>query len=335
MVVRVNEHRDIDLAYVEKLEQELAQLRELVKAVEVVPQKTLSGQDEEEDHEEDDETLTRDSSSSVAQLQAKIVALMRVNAELQSLAREKHDSRRHASTQDDVVALEHEVANLKEKNQRMADIIGRMKELSDEFFAFEIEEEDLKTQLDSLLRFHKRVLPTAITARSSTPKASSSCTTPLGPTTNLRNTTPPKLESSSTFRVRTKTGKTTTTTDRLLTDHPHPHHGARVSDGGRRLKSEREIEAELAQAKRAMKKQAKLQSWLMEKEKRELARIQSEQQEFEHQRKQQSQRDAKFFKRAKAVKEKLSRQAPSLNDDDDNDDDMDMTSTSNNHRHEE
>ena len=72
--------------------------------------------------------------------------------------------------------------------------------------------------------------------------------------------------------------------------------------------SEEDMRQELVQAERQMRKQAKLQSWLLEKEKREMAKLEAEQQALDNQRKVQSLRDAKFFRRAKAVKDKLRQQ---------------------------
>lgn len=65
------------------------------------------------------------------------------------------------------------------------------------------------------------------------------------------------------------------------------------------------MEKELELSRKAIEKQQKLQSWLVEKERRELLKLQQEQQFIEEQRRQASEKDAKFFRHAAATKRKL------------------------------
>lgn len=67
------------------------------------------------------------------------------------------------------------------------------------------------------------------------------------------------------------------------------------------IDSERELEL----SRKAIEKQQKLQNWLIEKEKRELLKLQQEQEYMDEQRRSQAERDAKFFKHAQATKKKL------------------------------
>jgi kinesin family protein 3/17 len=66
-----------------------------------------------------------------------------------------------------------------------------------------------------------------------------------------------------------------------------------------------DVEKELALSRKAIEKQTKLQNWLIEKEKRELLKLQQEQQFFEEQRRAAAAKDAKFYKHAAATKKKL------------------------------
>lgn len=65
------------------------------------------------------------------------------------------------------------------------------------------------------------------------------------------------------------------------------------------------MEKELEQSRKAVEKQQKLQNWLIEKERRELAKLQMEQQFVDDQRRMLAEQDAKFYKHAAATKKKL------------------------------
>lgn len=66
-----------------------------------------------------------------------------------------------------------------------------------------------------------------------------------------------------------------------------------------------DAEKELERARKAIDKQTKLQNWLIEKEKRELLKLQHEQQFIDEQRRVAAEKDAKFYKHAAAAKKKL------------------------------
>lgn len=65
------------------------------------------------------------------------------------------------------------------------------------------------------------------------------------------------------------------------------------------------MEKELELSRKAIEKQTKLQNWLIEKEKRELLKLQQEQQFVDEQRRLVAEKDAKFYKHAAAAKKKL------------------------------
>lgn len=65
------------------------------------------------------------------------------------------------------------------------------------------------------------------------------------------------------------------------------------------------MEKELELSRKAIEKQTKLQNWLVEKEKRELLKLQQEQQFIDEQRRLTAEKDAKFYKHAAAAKKKL------------------------------
>jgi kinesin family protein 3/17 len=64
-------------------------------------------------------------------------------------------------------------------------------------------------------------------------------------------------------------------------------------------------ERELELSRKAVEKQQKLQNWLLEKERRELLKLQQEHEFADEQRRALAERDAKFFKHAQAAKKKL------------------------------
>lgn len=66
-----------------------------------------------------------------------------------------------------------------------------------------------------------------------------------------------------------------------------------------------DVEKELELSRKAIEKQTKLQNWLIEKEKRELLKLQQEQQFIDEQRRLAAEKDAKFYKHATATKKKL------------------------------
>lgn len=70
-----------------------------------------------------------------------------------------------------------------------------------------------------------------------------------------------------------------------------------------------DVEKELALSRKAIEKQTKLQNWLIEKEKRELLKLQHDQQFIDEQRRVAAEKDAQFHKHAAAAKKKLRLQA--------------------------
>ncbi|OQS07964.1 kinesin, partial [Thraustotheca clavata] len=156
-------------------------------------------------------------------------------------------------------------------------ILMRLKETTDRFFKFEIEEDELKSVLDASFKGLKVNCPT-------TPIYNKSV---LSNASFSRTMTTSNKAPEVAFRVRGKTSNDIDTT--WQTDTP----------------SKRSEEDEIKAAEKAMKKQAKIQAWLVEKERREMFKLQQQEDYIEEQRKLQAEKDAKFYKRAQETKKKL------------------------------
>ncbi|OQS01568.1 kinesin-like protein [Achlya hypogyna] len=260
--VRVNEQRVIDPAYVEKLEAEIAELRGLLASF--------------------------DGGSSPNQVDSQLMRLLKENADVKAqnakLRRDLDDAARgkllapEVATGNNADLGDDRTRHLVAQNQLMEGLLGRLKDATERFFKFEIEEDELKGILEASFRSLKP---------SGTPIARPA----VGAATfsRLRTksaVTMPKAADVA-FRVR---GKTSSDADATWqTDAP-----------------KRSEEDEIKAAEKAMKKQAKIQAWLLEKERREMAKLQQQQEYIDEQRKLQAEKDAKFFKRAQETKKKLS-----------------------------
>jgi hypothetical protein len=117
------------------------------------------------------------------------------------------------------------------------------------------------------------------------------------------------------FRVRGKTtttkndgqGSNKTSRDEMSNNNSSSSSGGewQVDYGTGGGPPKKSPEEEIKEAEKALKKQAKLQAWLVEKEKRELMKMHAQQEFLDEQRKLQAEKDAKFFKRAQETKKKL------------------------------
>ncbi|POM69096.1 Kinesin-like protein [Phytophthora palmivora] len=222
VMVRVNEQREVDPAYVEKLQEELEQLREVVRLLQL-PNSSKDGNTDEQDKKVADPAIM----------------------------------------------------------QHLENTVRQLKDASDRFFRFEIEEEELKT-------IHARLFQGLQGIPSNHPPLSL-CRSPLS------------------------TGSTTFNGGSAM--KPRPLRGRSSSidmnGSGENWKNDMQstpvvtAEKELELSRKAIEKQTKLQNWLIEKERREILKLQQEQQFIDEQRRYAAEKDAKFFKRAAATKKKM------------------------------
>ncbi|KAJ0407428.1 hypothetical protein P43SY_004969 [Pythium insidiosum] len=245
VTVRINETRQIDPAYVERLEDEVQRLREVVRALQDGDERPERPKNPEEPYEEEDNA--EESHGRGGRLKVQIAKLMQENLTLrEQVERQQKESEQlrlrlltgNSSASDGGgggggggggapgSAAE---ANLLLAKQQLETTLRHLKEASDRFFKFEIEEEELRAIHDRLFKGQDN--------------------------TNSKQPVDP--------------------------------------------------EKELELSRKAIEKQQKLQNWLIEKEKRELLRLQQEQDWMDEQRRLTAERDAKFFKHAQATKRKL------------------------------
>lgn len=200
--------------------------------------------------------------------------------------------------------------------------LQQLKDASDRFFRFEIEEEELKkihTQL--FAQSGAASAPPSVDNRKPSrprPRTNTNhprlcvlsrpflCSIALLKATGSFSSSPSPIQSSAPstvdllYRVRSRSS------------------GAERSKGSGQQQPQQETwksdaastptinpEKELELSRKAIEKQMKLQSWLMQKERRELLKLQQEQQYYEDQRKLAAEKDAKFYRHAAATKKKL------------------------------
>ena len=277
--VRVNEDRKIDPEYVAQLEEKVQRLEGLLK--------TLGVEEGSEDAIEEGES-EGNQQNRLQKLQGVVLRLSDENKQLRDQQKQNtvmNLEKLAISQQPESIDL----SQLQEQNKQLEDLVVQFKQITNKFFAFEIEEDDLKTTIEKLCRKHKQTLPSA--AKGSIPKPALFMNPKVkGHLTPGKPSLPSPSLKECLFRVRGKGGS----------GDSNQHWKTENKE-----KTEKDIQMELSQAKKAMRKQAKLQAWLMEKEQREMMKLQQEQEFVEQQRKLQLERDAKFYKRSKAVKMKL------------------------------
>ncbi|CAK4090221.1 unnamed protein product [Aphanomyces euteiches] len=261
--VRVNEQREIDPAYVEKLEQEVADLRAIVSSLD----QNSSPNSETEANKTGESQLVRLLKEN-ADLKEQNMKLRRQLDEQPTRACPIRPS--DASPVSSTIEDGNRCSN--QNHQALETIIMRLKDASERFFKFEIEEDELKDIMETSFKL--------IHQKGGAP------ITPLGrPSLGFSRPQAKAKSAEVAFRVRGKANQA----DSWQTDAPQK-------------KSE---EDEIKAAEKAMKKQAKLQAWLLEKERRELAKLQQQHEYIDEQRKAQAEKDAKFYKRALETKKKL------------------------------
>ncbi|ETV75638.1 hypothetical protein, variant [Aphanomyces astaci] len=291
--VRVNEQREIDPAYVEKLEEEIESLRAIVAAFEAsAPGSTSSS------------TISSTSNHAGGGTpESTLVRLLKENADLKDtntklrrqldegggrpmkqpapLGPDRNGSSTSSGTNN------HDDQYYRQQTQTLEGVLLRLKEASDSFFKFEIEEDQLKAIMDTSFKFIQPASSKGNTSATTMQRPSGiSLTRPR--TKSVMLSSKPMAEVA--FRVRGKSSA--------------------VDDGEASWQSDappkRTEEDDVKAAEKAMKKQVKLQAWLMEKERRELAKLHQHQEYIDEQRKAQADKDAKFFKRAQETKKRLS-----------------------------
>ncbi|KAF1793232.1 Kinesin-like protein [Phytophthora cactorum] len=323
VMVRVNELREIDPEYVEKLQQELEQLREVVRLLQL-PNNSSGNNGEAEgdtDNNNDDHEESGDQTS--AGLRARVVRLVHENTELkhqnerQQKELEKLRLQRHLTEIQWhlVVLLIHKfyrqnrfVKNLFElvqdddtyssHVQHLESTVRQLKDASDRFFRFEIEEEELKTIHARLFQGVQAIQAIRRCCRLShryQQEAGLLAVATLsfgsfGPTGLVAK---PGAPMDMAYRVRGRSSSID------------------ANGNGECWKNDMQaapvltVEKELELSRKAIEKQTKLQNWLIEKERREILKLQQEQQFIDEQRRYAAEKDAKFFKRAAVTKKKL------------------------------
>ncbi|KAG3035329.1 hypothetical protein PC121_g819 [Phytophthora cactorum] len=313
VMVRVNELREIDPEYVEKLQQELEQLREVVRLLQL-PNNSSGNNGEAEgdtDNNNDDHEESGDQTS--AGLRARVVRLVHENTEL------KHQNERqqkeleklrlqrssHGNSMASSSAVDPQILQTK---QHLESTVRQLKDASDRFFRFEIEEEELKT-------IHARLFQGVQAISSHPPLLSSLSPISTGSRTssggNLVKPRPPlRLRSFGSFGPTGLLAKPGAPMDMAYRVRGRSS-SIDANGNGECWKNDMQaapvltVEKELELSRKAIEKQTKLQNWLIEKERREILKLQQEQQFIDEQRRYAAEKDAKFFKRAAVTKKKL------------------------------
>ncbi|KAL3660109.1 hypothetical protein V7S43_015030 [Phytophthora oleae] len=311
VMVRVNEQREIDPAYVEKLQEELEQLREVVRLLQL-PNSTKEGEDEDGSNNNND-MHEEDNDHASAGLKARVTRLVHENTELkhqnEKQQKELNTLRLQQSPQGGSTipygAVDPNILQAKQ----LESTVRQLKDASDRFFRFEIEEEELKS-------IHSRLFQ-GVQGTPSIPPLSAS-RSPLSTSNRISNggnmmkpRPPVKLRSfGSLASSGSMTAKSAAPLD--MTYRVRGRSSSIDTNGnGEGWKNDLQaapamtVEKELEQSRKAIEKQTRLQNWLIEKERREILKLQQEQQFIDEQRQYAAEKDAKFFKRAAATKKKL------------------------------
>jgi hypothetical protein len=177
VTTRVNVHREIDPAYVEKLEMEIQRLRDVLATLE-----TEHGKELEQVHgDENGQATTVKQMKKETPASTVLVQLLQENAELKAEAakwkREYDLSLMHRQTES-CGGGHHHHQNSDQPQQQLEQVLVQLKETTDRFFRFEIEEEELKSMLDGLLL---KYVSSSSSSSSASKKSSGKLTTvPLG-----------------------------------------------------------------------------------------------------------------------------------------------------------
>ncbi|KAG1693650.1 hypothetical protein DVH05_023053 [Phytophthora capsici] len=179
VMVRVNEQREIDPVYVEKLQEELEQLREVVRLLQL-PSSMTEGDDEDGNNNND--THEQDNSQVPGELKARVVRLVHENTELKHLnekqQKELNVLRQQSSQGGSSIPITATDPNILQAKQQLENTVRQLKDASDRFFRFEIEEEELKL-------IHSRLFH-GVQSAPSIPSMSATCS-PVSTTNRISN----------------------------------------------------------------------------------------------------------------------------------------------------
>ncbi|KAE9031513.1 hypothetical protein PF007_g60 [Phytophthora fragariae] len=301
--------REIDPAYVEKLQEELEQLREVVRLLRLP--NSANGDDGDEYGGDNNENHEEDGDQASAGLKARVLRLVHENTELkhQNEKQQKELEKLRLQQSPCASSMVSSAAVDPQILQHLENTVRQLKEASDRFFRFEIEEEELKV-------IHSRLFQ-GFQGGPSNPPLSASCS-PLstGGRTfgggNVMKPRPPlKLRSFSSFTSPGPVAPKPVAPMDLTYRVRGRSSSIDANGNGECWKNDIQaapvmtVEKELEMSRKAIEKQTKLQNWLIEKERREILKLQQEQQFIDEQRRNAAEKDAKFFKRAAATKKKL------------------------------
>ncbi|POM68527.1 LOW QUALITY PROTEIN: Kinesin-like protein, partial [Phytophthora palmivora] len=150
VMVRVNEQREVDPAYVEKLQEELEQLREVVRLLQL-PNSSKDGNIDEEDKSDNNNDNHEENGDQASEgLTTRVVRLVHENTELKH-RNEKQQKELEKLRQQQSFGGSSTVSNvvidpqILQAKQHLENTVRQLKDASDRFFRFEIEEEELKT----------------------------------------------------------------------------------------------------------------------------------------------------------------------------------------------
>ncbi|KAG7381929.1 hypothetical protein PHYPSEUDO_005456 [Phytophthora pseudosyringae] len=311
VMVRVNEQREIDPAYVEKLQEELEQLREVVRLLRL-PNNSNEGNGEDDgDNSNNNDNHEESGDQASAGLKARVVRLVHENTELKhqndKQQKEIEKLRQQQSPRGSPMASNAAGdPQILQAKQHLENTVRQLKDASDRFFRFEIEEEELKAVNTRLFQGFQGIPSNPPLSLSRSPLSTGGRAFSGGnimkarPPLKLRSFTSPTSVAAKppaamelTYRVRGRSSSIDT------------------NGNGECWKNDMQaapamtVEKELELSRKAIEKQTKLQNWLIEKERREILKLQQEQQFIDEQRRYAAEKDAKFFKRAAATKKKM------------------------------
>ncbi|KAJ8530358.1 hypothetical protein ON010_g14553 [Phytophthora cinnamomi] len=319
VMVRVNEQREIDPVYVEKLQEELEQLREVVRLLRLPNSANGDDPDHDGDNGNNNEIHDEDGNQASAGLKARVVRLVHENTELKhqnekqqkELERLRREQSPRASLMAPSAAVDPQILQAK---QHFENTVRQLKDASDRFFRFEIEEEELKAIHSRLFQGFQGGASNPPLPVSRSPLSTGGRTLGGGNIMKPRPLLEPAAMKLRSFSSFTSPGPAATKPNAPM-DMTYRVRGRSSSidanGNGECWKNDIQaappitVEKELELSRKAIEKQTKLQNWLIEKERREILKLQQEQQFVDEQRRYAAEKDAKFFKRAAATKKKL------------------------------
>ncbi|KAH7479855.1 hypothetical protein KRP22_010110 [Phytophthora ramorum] len=323
VMVRVNEQREIDPAYVEKLQEELEQLREVVRLLRLPNGVNSSDGEDDSGSANNNDNHDEDGEHAATGLKARVVRLVHENTELkhqnEKQQKELEKLRLEQSRGSGAAPTATVDPQMFQVKQHLENTVRQLKDASDRFFRFEIEEEELKAIHTRLFQGFQGIPSNPPLSASRSPLSSGGRGT--GSSSNLLKPRPPlKLRSFSSFASPVMTVAIPKPAATMDMTYRVRGRSSSVDTGGNgecwkndvQAAPAMTVEKELELSRKAIEKQTKLQNWLLEKERREILKLQQEQQFIDEQRRYAAEKDAKFFKRAAVTKKKLLATAEAL-----------------------